>query len=608
MSERSAIKIERELSVKKLPSSKSLSNLNIGNNTEQSIYVAVRIRPLSTKELNTGHEACCQVVDKNHMFIRKNGDSSSYLKSQCNDVVNEYAFDRVFSPIESQVSVYEDTLKKFLPQLIDGRHLTMFAYGATGAGKTHTMFGNTYEPTAQDGSSVVATFGKGVISQAVEDIFCQIENEKSNSSLGEKWSVCLSFLEVYNDQVYDMLEPSGKVLAVREDSDKGIIMVSGLTETGVSNVKEVMELIERGQKHRKMEPTNANVVSSRSHAVIQIVLRHTKRMSTGEESIIESKLSLIDLAGSERASATNNRGARLQEGANINKSLLALANCINALAENSLNPDPNKRLNVKYRDSKLTHLLKSSLEGKCVLVMIANINPSNLTYEDSLHTLLYANRAKNIKVNPLVKENVLDSTAYEREVKLKEENALLKEQLAKSTEMFKKVYTENQELQEELNEAWELVEKLQSQVHDHQQEQEVQEKKKRRTSVLNSRRSMGTDYEPFVFEPLSTNSIGIQSSPRQSLGTYAVSTADSPIHVDFKDQESDKNHFSFMLEKENSNNRNTIEVDNASMDISQTNYSKQNNKLEPIGNSTNKSNIKKRKFFLSKFFCGIGGR
>jgi len=127
-------------------------------------------------------------------------------------------------------------------------------------------------------------------------------------------------------------------------------------------------------------------------------------------------LNLIDLAGSERASATNNRGARLHEGANINKSLLALANCINALAGNTAS---GKKSNVKYRDSKLTHLLKSSLEGNCNLIMIANINPSHLTYEDSHNTLKYSNRAKNIKVNPsVVLEHTKESNWMDREVKI----------------------------------------------------------------------------------------------------------------------------------------------------------------------------------------------
>ena len=140
--------------------------------------------------------------------------------------------------------------------------------------------------------------------------------------------------------------------------------------------------------------------------------------------MIESKLSLIDLAGSERASATNNRGARLQEGANINKSLLALANCINALAAGDR---PNgKKHNVKYRDSKLTHLLKSSLEGNCNLIVIANINPSHFTYEDSHNTLKYSNRAKNIKVNPVALEQKQESNWMEREAALRSENAFLR--------------------------------------------------------------------------------------------------------------------------------------------------------------------------------------
>ena len=189
-----------------------------------------------------------------------------------------------------------------------------------------------------------------------------------------------TFVEIYNEQVYDLLAP-GKPLSLREDTDRGVVVCAGVTESQTQSAVDVMDLLAIGNKNRKTEATMANSVSSRSHAVLQLCIKHVERSpETGREICTESKLSLIDLAGSERASATNNRGARLHEGANINKSLLALANCINALATNST---CGKKTNVKYRDSRLTHLLKSSLEGgNCNLVMIANINPSHLTFED----------------------------------------------------------------------------------------------------------------------------------------------------------------------------------------------------------------------------------
>ena len=287
--------------------------------------------------------------------------------------------------------MYEKTTKPYLKNLIDGFNVTVFAYGATGAGKTHTMMGNA----RCDHSS--ANSDAGIIPNALIDVFSLLASQKRKCAFGEEYSVQVSFIEVYNEQVYDLLEPTGRVLSLREDQERGVVVVAGVTERNVENPESVLELLLAGNKNRKTEATMANQVSSRSHAVLQLTVRHAKRQESGKEVIIESKLNLIDLAGSERASATNNRGARLHEGANINKSLLALANCINALAGNA---SSGKKLNVKYRDSKLTHLLKSSLEGNCNLIMIANINPSHLTYEDSHNTLKYANRAKNIKVNP----------------------------------------------------------------------------------------------------------------------------------------------------------------------------------------------------------------
>ena len=213
----------------------------------------------------------------------------------------------------------------------------------------------------------------------------------------------------------------------------------GLSEHPVSSYDEVMDLLMRGQANRKTEATRANAVSSRSHAVLQFSIMHTKINSVGHKTLIEAKLSLIDLAGSERASVTQSTGMRLQEGSNINKSLLALGNCISALSERAndekssglrsptptFKKTPRKSVNVKYRDSKLTHLLKGSLDGNCNLVMIANVNPADDTYDDSYHTLVYANRAKNLKVNPLIKEQYEDITA-EKQLRLIEENNALR--------------------------------------------------------------------------------------------------------------------------------------------------------------------------------------
>ena len=358
--------------------------------------------------------------------------------------LNEYCFDAAFDSSSTQREVYEQTTKKFIPNVIDGYNVTVFAYGATGAGKTHTMMGNSRHDDASENAEA------GIIPNALSDVFSLINARKKTSVCGETWSVCVSFMEVYNEQVYDLLEATGKVLSVREDQERGVVVVAGLTEQKVECAESVLALLQHGNRNRKTEATMANQVSSRSHAVLQLVVRHSTRSASGQEILCESTLSMIDLAGSERASATANRGSRLQEGANINKSLLALANCINALALNTGNA---KRTNVKYRDSKLTHLLKSSLEGKCNLIMIANINPSDTTFEDSHNTLKYANRAKNIKVSPVADTQVKESNWMERETHLRSENSMLKSRVEEMERIIQALQEENAELKTRTREA-----------------------------------------------------------------------------------------------------------------------------------------------------------
>merc|ERR1719160_1589431 len=216
---------------------------------------------------------------------------------------------------------------------------------------------------------------------------------------GNKVVKC-SFIEVYNENLRDLLAPEGRdfPLDLREDPGKGIC-VCGVFETEAESMDEVMELLRRGNAHRTTEPTAMNVTSSRSHAVLQITVEQKDPVS---QEVMLGKLSMIDLAGSERASQTDNKGVRLIEGANINRSLLALGNCINALASSA--PF------VPYRDSKLTRLLKDSLGGNCRTAMIASISGQHFSYEDTLNTLKYANRAKNIKC--MAKQNVSTVSAH----------------------------------------------------------------------------------------------------------------------------------------------------------------------------------------------------
>lgn len=228
----------------------------------------------------------------------------------------------------------------------------------------------------------------GLIFLTFEELFQRIktlENEKIVE-------VSITYLEIYNETIRDLLVPGGstKVLNLREDANKQI-SVAGLSTHSPESVQHVMEMILMGNGNRTISPTEANAVSSRSHAVLQVNVSQKARTANISEDHTMATLSIIDLAGSERASVTKNRGERLLEGANINRSLLALGNCINALC------DPHRKNHIPYRDSKLTRLLKFSLGGNCRTVMVVCVSPSSAHYDETHNTLKYGNRAKNIK-------------------------------------------------------------------------------------------------------------------------------------------------------------------------------------------------------------------
>ena len=234
--------------------------------------------------------------------------------------------------------------------------------------------------------------------------------------------ISLSYLEIYNETIRDLLVPGGskQALMLREDANQAV-SVAGLSSHHPQNVQEVMDMIVRGNEYRTMSPTEANATSSRSHAVLQINVAQKDRNADIKEPHTMATLSIIDLAGSERASATKNRGERLQEGANINKSLLALGSCINALC------DPRKKNHVPYRNSKLTRLLKFSLGGNCKTVMIVCVSPSSQHFDETQNTLRYANRAKNIQTK--VTRNVYNVNRHVKDflVKIDEQMALINE-------------------------------------------------------------------------------------------------------------------------------------------------------------------------------------
>ncbi|KAI8812550.1 P-loop containing nucleoside triphosphate hydrolase protein [Cladochytrium replicatum] len=295
-----------------------------------------------------------------------------------------YAFDRVLGESATQKDVFEATTKALVDDIVQkGWNGTVFAYGATGCGKTHTITGSPTDP--------------GVIYLTLNHLLKYVSPTQ----------ISISYLEIYNETIRDLLQPANDTsdLELREDDMNRLVHVAGLSEHVPKHLQDVMSWIDKGQSNRIKAPTEANAASSRSHAVLRVGVR---KNPTGN---ISSTLCIIDLAGSERASISNNKGERLIEGANINRSLLALGNCINALCSG-------KSQHVPYRDSKLTRLLKYSLSGgNAKVVMIANISPSPWHYEETHNTLKYANRAKNIKT--------FDMTTASQELGVKSEKTIV---------------------------------------------------------------------------------------------------------------------------------------------------------------------------------------
>ncbi|XP_062951415.1 kinesin-like protein KIF18A [Cynocephalus volans] len=391
--------------------------------------VVVRVRPENTKEKAAGFHKVVHVVDKHILIFDPKQEEVSFLhgkKTKNRDILKrqnkdlKFVFDAVFDETSTQLEVFEHTTKPILRSFLNGYNCTVLAYGATGAGKTHTMLGSAAEP--------------GVMYLTMLDLYKSMDEIKEEKVC----STAVSYLEVYNEQIRDLLVNSGP-LAVREDAQKGVV-IQGLTLHQPRSSEEILQLLDNGNKNRTQHPTDMNATSSRSHAVFQIYLRQQDKTASINQNVRIAKMLLVDLAGSERASATSAKGARFVEGTNINRSLLALGNVINALADTK-----RKNQHIPYRNSKLTRLLKDSLGGNCQTIMIAAVSPSSVFYDDTYNTLKYANRAKDIKSS--LKSNVLNLDNHITQyVKIcneqKAEILMLKEKL-KAYEEQKAVTDEN---------------------------------------------------------------------------------------------------------------------------------------------------------------------
>ncbi|DAZ94622.1 TPA: hypothetical protein N0F65_010561 [Lagenidium giganteum] len=345
--------------------------------TDVNVKVAVRCRPMSSRESQMGAQCIIRVVDGTTVVIQNLLEEN---KEAAADPTKQFTFDHAYFMDAVQAQVYNDVARPIVDQALQGYNGTIFAYGQTGSGKTHTMMGSGDD--------------HGIIPLMNQDLFQRL-TDAGTTSPDVKFLVTVSFLEIYNEVIKDLLNPSDKLLKIREHPDMGIY-VEQLAELVVKEPADVTRLIEQGNKVRQVAATQMNERSSRSHScfTIKISSKCTQEINgVRKETCMNAKINLVDLAGSERASKTGATGDRLKEGAAINKSLSALGNVINMLADKS----KRGKSHVPYRDSKLTRLLQESLGGNSLTVMIAAISPADYNFDESLGTLQYANRAKSIK-------------------------------------------------------------------------------------------------------------------------------------------------------------------------------------------------------------------
>ncbi|XP_060244794.1 kinesin-like protein KIF21A isoform X15 [Meriones unguiculatus] len=379
----------------------------LGAADESSVRVAVRIRPQLAKEKIEGCHICTSVTP---------GEPQVFLGKD-----KAFTFDYVFDIDSQQEQIYTQCIEKLIEGCFEGYNATVFAYGQTGAGKTYTM-GTGFDVNIMEEE-------QGIISRAVKHLFRSIEEKKTaaikNGAPPPEFKVNAQFLELYNEEVLDLFDTTRDIdaknkksnIRIHEDSAGGIYTV-GVTTRTVNTEPEMMQCLKLGALSRTTASTQMNVQSSRSHAIFTIHVCQTRvcpqtdaENATDNKMISESsqmnefetltaKFHFVDLAGSERLKRTGATGERAKEGISINCGLLALGNVISALGDKS-----KRATHVPYRDSKLTRLLQDSLGGNSQTIMIACVSPSDRDFMETLNTLKYANRARNIKNKVMVNQD-----------------------------------------------------------------------------------------------------------------------------------------------------------------------------------------------------------
>ncbi|KAM6135226.1 kinesin-like protein KIF13A [Pterocles gutturalis] len=410
--------------------------------SDTKVKVAVRVRPMNRRELDLNTK-CIVEMEGNQTVLHPPPSNTKQGERKPPKV---FAFDHCFwSMDESNTAKYAGQEVVFkclgegiLEKAFQGYNACIFAYGQTGSGKSFSMMGNAEQ--------------LGLIPRLCCALFQRISVEENES---HTFKVEVSYMEIYNEKVRDLLDPKGsrQSLKVREHKVLGPY-VDGLSQLAVTNFEDIESLMSEGNKSRTVAATNMNEESSRSHAVFNITVTQTLYdLHSGNSGEKVSKVSLVDLAGSERVSKTGAAGERLKEGSNINKSLSTLGLVISSLADQAAGKGKNKF--VPYRDSVLTWLLKDNLGGNSQTAMIATISPAADNYEETLSTLRYADRAKRIVNHAVVNEDPNARVIRE----LREEVEKLKEQLSQAEAMkapeLKEKLEESEKLIKELTVTWE---------------------------------------------------------------------------------------------------------------------------------------------------------
>uniref|UniRef100_A0A671N3S3 Kinesin-like protein n=1 Tax=Sinocyclocheilus anshuiensis TaxID=1608454 RepID=A0A671N3S3_9TELE len=357
----------------------------------RNIQVVVRCRPFNTVERKSASHTVVECDQNRKEVIVRTGGATDKAARKA------YTFDMVFGPSAKQIDVYRSVVCPILDEVIMGYNCTVFAYGQTGTGKTFTMEG---ERSPNEEFTWEEDPLAGIIPRTLHQIFEKLTNN------GTEFSVKVSLLEIYNEELFDLLSPAPDVterLQLFDDPrNKRGVTIKGLEEITVHNKNEVYQILERGAAKRKTASTLMNAYSSRSHSVFSVTIHMKEITLDGEELVKIGKLNLVDLAGSENIGRSGAVDKRAREAGNINQSLLTLGRVIKALVE--------RGPHVPYRESKLTRILQDSLGGRTKTSIIATVSPASINLEETLSTLDYANRAKSIMNKPEVNQKLTKRT------------------------------------------------------------------------------------------------------------------------------------------------------------------------------------------------------